>query len=113
MHATNINIQTGKHLPVVQAILIADKSTLHATNIHLDTPLHVAASEGYLEVVQECIRNGAPINVINQKGDSPLMCAVGGGHKGVVLVLIADGNADRHVVNKDGLMPIRILYIRV
>jgi len=48
------------------------------------TPLHDAALNGHLEVVQWLVMHGAVINQINRDGDTPLALAVSNGHLEVV-----------------------------
>ena len=42
------------------------------------TPLHVAASEGNVSVVEYLLKSGSNIHVRDRNEDTPLMCAIKG-----------------------------------
>ncbi|MEQ2179714.1 hypothetical protein GOODEAATRI_028003, partial [Goodea atripinnis] len=49
--------------------------SLSSVNVHGDTPLHIAAREGYLECVTLFLSRGADIDIMNREGDTPLSLA--------------------------------------
>ncbi|KAG9408444.1 hypothetical protein AC1031_021683 [Aphanomyces cochlioides] len=64
------------------------------------TALHVASSEGHLEVVEELISHGATVDVTDKDGQTPLHLAAQNGHAHVVKMLLDHGataDAVRHV----------------
>jgi ankyrin repeat protein len=54
-------------------------------------PIFEASSNGYTETLSKLINNGANINIVNDKGMTPLHIAIKNGHTATVKVLIAAG----------------------
>ena len=52
------------------------------------TPLHVAASEGRVTVVEYLMRNGAGIHVRDRNNDTPLMCAINADQRATIKGLL-------------------------
>ncbi len=46
-----------------------------------NTPLHLAAREGHADVVDFLLKHGADVNAQNADGQTPVQCAVEGGHE--------------------------------
>eukprot|EP01104_Vermistella_antarctica_P015491 TRINITY_DN5107_c0_g3_i2.p1 TRINITY_DN5107_c0_g3~~TRINITY_DN5107_c0_g3_i2.p1 ORF type:complete len:761 (-),score=145.34 TRINITY_DN5107_c0_g3_i2:342-2624(-) len=65
------------------------------------TPLIFASSEGYLEIVQCLVDNGANIKLTNNDGDSALMFAAQEGHLPVIQYLNGRG-ANINLTNNEG-----------
>ncbi|KAL8990426.1 MAG: hypothetical protein Q9177_000913 [Variospora cf. flavescens] len=55
------------------------------------SPLHIAASRGYDDVVEELVRAGGALEARNTKGATPLHDAARGGHASTVEMLIENG----------------------
>ncbi|KAJ8625392.1 hypothetical protein MRB53_033922 [Persea americana] len=55
------------------------------------TPLHLAASRGYEDIVRFLIQGGAEVNSIDKFGSSPLLEAVKAGHDKVAALLVKNG----------------------
>ena len=54
-------------------------------------PIFEASSNGYTETLSKLVKNGANINIVNDKGMTPLHMAIKNGHTKTVKVLIAAG----------------------
>ncbi|XP_074063430.1 oxysterol-binding protein-related protein 1 isoform X2 [Macrotis lagotis] len=65
------------------------------------TPLHLACYFGHGLVVQDLLKAGAEVNVLNDMGDTPLHRAAFTGRKELVMLLL-EHNADAAVVNGSG-----------
>ncbi|XP_043921287.1 oxysterol-binding protein-related protein 1 [Protopterus annectens] len=68
------------------------------------TPLHLACYFGHKEVVEELLKGGAELNVVNDMGDTPLHRAAFTDRKELVMLLLQH-NADSQVVNGAGQTP--------
>ena len=53
--------------------------------------LHIASSNGHIEVVKLLLESGADVNLEDMYGSSALICAARGGHKDVVELLLENG----------------------
>jgi hypothetical protein len=69
------------------------------------TPLHYAASRGYVEVARLLLENGADVNAKNEHGITPLHFAASEGHADVARLLLERG-ADANARDEDGLTPL-------
>uniref|UniRef100_A0A8C4UNE0 Oxysterol-binding protein n=1 Tax=Falco tinnunculus TaxID=100819 RepID=A0A8C4UNE0_FALTI len=65
------------------------------------TPLHLACYFGHAVVVEDLLKAGAAVNVLNDMGDTPLHRAAFTGRKEVVMLLLQH-NADTSIVNGSG-----------
>eukprot|EP00455_Lapot_gusevi_P050780 TRINITY_DN7447_c0_g2_i1.p1 TRINITY_DN7447_c0_g2~~TRINITY_DN7447_c0_g2_i1.p1 ORF type:complete len:275 (-),score=40.79 TRINITY_DN7447_c0_g2_i1:439-1188(-) len=67
----------GGHLEIVQFLVQQDATTLQAITNDGDSVLHRAAGEGHFEVVRYLVKEyPASLHTRNQKGKTPLECAV-------------------------------------
>ena len=55
------------------------------------TPLHLAAEEGYVEIVNLLLTNEADMNAVDENGNTPLHLAVLNEHISCALALLHDG----------------------
>jgi hypothetical protein len=69
------------------------------------TPLHLAASNGHMELAKLLLESGADMSVANSNGATPLYSASAKGHTEVVKLLLEKG-ADISVANNDGWTPL-------
>lgn len=59
--------------------LIKNGADVNAKNEYGETPLHLAASNEYDNMVEFLIKNGADINAKTERGNTPLQYAARGG----------------------------------
>ncbi len=73
--------------------------------MHGYTPLHAAAQNGFCEIVELLIDNGANMEIQNDDGDTPLMLAVRSEHAAIVDLLCKRG-CNMHTHGFDNMEPI-------
>lgn len=66
-----------------------------------NTAVHIAAQNGHMDILVQMIKAGAPLNVNNGKGQTPLHMCVEYDFYFVSRMLI-DAGADKELVNEDG-----------
>ena len=88
----------------VRSVLRQDPSSILALNDFGQTPLHIAASTGNLDLVTYLIRNGASISPGDDHGKLPLHYAVMSGSTAVVRAMLAKG-ADTQAQDDEGRFP--------
>lgn len=74
---------------------------------HGSTPLHFAASSGYVDIVNKLISAGADVNARNVHGDTPLHNVVYYNRLNIVEILTEAG-ADLFISNNNGLTPMDV-----
>ncbi|CAM9759150.1 unnamed protein product [Chrysoparadoxa australica] len=87
------------------------KAVLEAANIWDETCLHLAASEGRLEMLNMLLEKGAPVNPQNDSGETPLMTAVVNGHESCARALMLAG-ADLEMVDVNGGTALHMCSVR-
>ncbi len=78
---------------------------LHQHDNDENTPLHVSAYHGYLDIVKLLIASGSEVNFRNRRKQTPLHLAVLNGHVEVIKYLL-DKGADINTVENEGGSPI-------
>ncbi|MGK7936681.1 MAG: ankyrin repeat domain-containing protein [Xenococcaceae cyanobacterium] len=71
----------------------------------LSSPLFIAVFHGYKDICELLLANGANINAVDDRGETPLHQAARNGHQDVVELLIANG-AQIKPLAKDGSTPL-------
>lgn len=90
------------------------KNKYHVERVNdksLNTPLHYAASKCKTKMVDQLISNGANVNAINLKGNTPLHIAAYKKCFGVVTAL-SDAGADPTIKSKDGKLAVQLIEKR-
>nr|XP_045234236.1 oxysterol-binding protein-related protein 1 isoform X3 [Macaca fascicularis] len=103
-HARNGNAKEVRQLLETMARneVIADINCKGRSKSNLGwTPLHLACYFGHRQVVQDLLKAGAEVNVLNDMGDTPLHRAAFTGRKELVMLLL-EYDADTTVVNGSG-----------
>lgn len=103
-HARNGNAEEVRKLleAMARAEVVADIDCKGRSKSNLGwTPLHLACYFGHKQVVQDLLKAGAKVNMLNDMGDTPLHRAAFTGRKELVMLLL-EYNADTTVVNGSG-----------
>lgn len=88
--------------------LIEQGADIHAIEDgHGRTPLHVAALNGFTDIVHYLVEQGATINALDKNGNTPLHLAAQYGLKNMVTILIEKG-ASLHAKNHVGNTPLHV-----
>lgn len=72
-----------------------------------NTPLHIAAMNGFQAVVEVLLANKADVNAQTRSGNTPLLLAAQGNNSKIVSLLL-DHKADVNMQNNDGETPLSI-----
>ena len=82
-------------------------SRLTTTQSNTNTPLHIAAQEGQIEIIELLLKLGANINHIGENGRTPLHAAVAFKEPKATRTLL-ENNADITIKDKQGYHPISL-----
>jgi len=77
---------------------------------HGETSLHMAAIYGSWEIAQELLRYGADIEMVDNRGDTPLGVSVANDNIEVVKVLLKEGACINHI--SGGFTPLDYAYMQ-
>ncbi|GJT68121.1 ankyrin repeat-containing protein [Tanacetum coccineum] len=66
------------------------------------TPLHIGATHGYVEVLKFLVELGIDPDLVDNKGWTPLHCASSNGHVEAIEFLLDSCNYVKYAVNKEG-----------
>ncbi|KXZ44562.1 hypothetical protein GPECTOR_65g180 [Gonium pectorale] len=73
------------------------RSHADAADLHKETPLHIAATYGHLDIVKMLVRDhGVAVDPVNWEGWTPLFCALSRSHVTVADYLLRHGANLRH-----------------
>lgn len=73
-------------------------------------PIHYAATNGHLQIVQFLMANGAMINALSPSETTPLMMAIGSGNDDLIKYLL-DNGADLRMRNHEGYTAIDVAQL--
>lgn len=91
------------------------KRQLHycdAPDIRGRTPLHIAASRGYTEIVSLLLAHGADPNLRDHMGNTPLHLAAAANKMSMVMLLLKAG-ADASCLNSEGNSSLKLAQIKL
>ncbi len=92
-------------LAKIKTLLTANPQLINAKDARKSTPLHFAADNGSIEVIELLLEKDADLRAIDVDGDTPLHWAAFAGHQVVVELLIAAG-AEINRKNKKDRTPL-------
>ena len=79
---------------VVRAVLTVYPQSINCTDEHNNTPLHMAAANGHVDLVDLLLRLGADPSCKNEKGNTPLHWASSNAQHAVVNALLKNDRVD-------------------
>ena len=83
---------------------------IHTVNGWGDTPLHLAAAQGRISIMEALVRHGADINARGEEGCTPLHETIEQGHWLAALRLLEMG-ADPTIKDDDGYTPLELFEL--
>mgnify|MGYP005995402995 CR=1 FL=1 len=104
-------IKQGDKEALHRVVLTNGKRVIHERSNTQQTPLHVAAEEGHLHMVEYLLAAGAKMDALDMRGWSPLHCACYCGKIDVVMYFLAAG-ADCLAVTDDGNTPLHYYVLK-
>lgn len=117
--ATNVNLanKSGENalmmaafdgdLPTVKMLVLEKKASVNKRGW---APIHYAATNGHLQIVQFLIAHGAKVNAYSPSETTPLMMAIGSGNDELIKYLL-DNGADLSLRNHEGYTAIDIAQL--
>jgi len=117
--ATNVNLanKSGENalmmaafdgdLATVKMLVLDKKSAVNKTGW---APIHYAATNGHLQIVQFLMAHGAMINALSPSETTPLMMAIGSGNDELIKYLL-DNGADLRMRNHEGYTAIDVAQL--
>lgn len=117
--ATNVNLanKNGENalmmaafdgdLSTVKTLVLDKKAAVNKTGW---APIHYAATNGHLQIVQFLMAHGALINALSPSETTPLMMAIGSGNDELIKYLL-DNGADLRMRNHEGYTAIDVAQL--
>jgi len=117
--ATNVNLanKSGENalmmaafdgdLPTVKMLVLEKKASVNKRGW---APIHYAATNGHLQIVQFLMAHGAKVNAYSPSETTPLMMAIGSGNDDLIKYLL-DNGADLSLRNHEGYTAIDIAQL--
>lgn len=117
--ATNVNLanKSGENalmmaafdgdLATVKMLVLDKKAAVNKTGW---APIHYAATNGHLQIVQFLMAHGAMINALSPSETTPLMMAIGSGNDELIKYLL-DNGADLRMRNHEGYTAIDVAQL--
>jgi len=97
------------HIAAVRSMLALEDLSLDCQNIYGCTPLHLAAMNGKLGVVQALLQKSADINMKDKNNNTPLHYALIGHHCDISRTLLLQENIDIGLQNNSGATALSLL----
>ena len=92
-------------LEKVRAMLEENPELINTQDTQGNTPLHLAAYKGYMEVAELLIAEGADVNCRNKHGDTPIHYAAKGGQKNIIEFFLSK-EVDVNITDYHGRTPL-------
>lgn len=117
--ATNVNLanKSGENalmmaafdgdLPTVKMLVLEKKASVNKQGW---APIHYAATNGHLQIVQFLMAHGARVNAFSPSETTPLMMSIGSGNDDLIKYLL-DNGADLSLRNHEGYTAIDIAQL--
>jgi ankyrin repeat protein len=87
--------------------LLETEVNVNDVDTNANTPLHLAATNGYLKIVECLIRKGANLKAKNQDGNTALHLAAKNGYLDIVELLVSE-RISIDTINNDGMMAVHL-----
>jgi ankyrin repeat protein len=100
------------HGAIVRLLLSHSKAELNVKGQRGMTPLLLALSRGYAEVVKYLLEAGADVTLVDEAGNTALYQAVGRGHVEFVRLLLSRSKAELNVRGQHGMTPLLLALSR-
>jgi ankyrin repeat protein len=94
-------------LALVKTLVVDKKAAVNKLGW---SPIHYAATNGHLEIVQFLMANGAQINALSPSETTPLMMSIGSGNELLIKYLL-DNGADLRMRNHEGYTAIDVAQL--
>lgn len=93
-----------ERVELVEFLLESFGSELDVNSVNHEgrTPIHVAATEGHVRVIESLVSVGGNPNAVDSKGWTPLHCAASRGHGKAVECLLECSSVAKHARDREG-----------